>query len=196
MSGLRAIILVCLVAFFLGTLCTHWTADSLTMWNPPLTPEHLASAAAYYAHLAASPPYMLYPLAGLALAGLAVLLTNFWDWREASLFDWASLCECFAFAENGTVAEKRQVLYGFSGFIYLFSVIPSASPPPFISHQLTSNRHPALRHLRPPSPPHERLPAPPARPAAGARLLPPLLLRRPHRRHLPARRALVGRGGG
>lgn len=108
MSGLRAIILVCLVAFFLGTLCTHWTADSLTMWNPPLTPEHLASAAAYYAHLAASPPYMLYPLAGLALAGLAVLLTNFWDWREASLFDWASL-----------------FLYGFSGFIYLFSVIPN-----------------------------------------------------------------------
>ncbi|KZT60369.1 hypothetical protein CALCODRAFT_492411 [Calocera cornea HHB12733] len=108
MSGLRAIILVCLTAFFLGTLCTHWTADSLTMWNPPLTPEHLAAAAVYYKNLASIAPSMLYVLAGLAAAGLLVLLTNFWDPREASLFDWASL-----------------FLYGFSGFIYLYSVIPS-----------------------------------------------------------------------
>ncbi|KZO95712.1 hypothetical protein CALVIDRAFT_149848 [Calocera viscosa TUFC12733] len=108
MSGLRAIILVCLTSFFIGTLCTHWTADSLTMWNPPLTPDHLASAAQYYANLATLPPNMLYVLAGLALAGLAVLLTNFWDWRDVSLFDLASL-----------------FLYGFSAFIYLYSVVPN-----------------------------------------------------------------------
>ncbi|EJU05470.1 hypothetical protein DACRYDRAFT_19949 [Dacryopinax primogenitus] len=108
MSGIRAIVLVCVTSFFLGTLCTHWTADSLTMWNPPLTPAHLASAATYYAHLAHLPAYMLWVLAGLALGGMGVLLTNFFDWRDVSLFDWASL-----------------FLYAFSGFIYLYSVIPN-----------------------------------------------------------------------
>ncbi|KAI6005466.1 Shr3 amino acid permease chaperone [Pisolithus albus] len=107
--GVRASIVVCTTSFLLGSLFTHWIADSLTLWKSPVTDEHLWTAALYYSILTKAPIELLYVLfAIVALGGTTI----FWSFREGEagnlMFDGGSI-----------------VLYGTTVLMYLYSVIPN-----------------------------------------------------------------------
>ncbi|KAJ7470683.1 Shr3 amino acid permease chaperone [Mycena latifolia] len=58
--GIRSTVVVCVTSFLLGSLFTHWIADSLTLWKSPVTDEHLWTAALYYSILTKGPPIIFY----------------------------------------------------------------------------------------------------------------------------------------
>jgi len=129
--GIRAGIVVCVTSFLLGTLFTHWIADSLTLWKSPVTNEHLWTAASYYSILAKGPPVLAYLWAAVAIVGGT---TIFWSLRDGEagnlMFDGASI-----------------FLFGTTTVMCLYSVLPNlftrfASLP---VHQLTD---PLPRNLR------------------------------------------------
>ncbi|CAA7271750.1 unnamed protein product [Cyclocybe aegerita] len=107
--GVRAGIVVCVTSFLLGSLFTHWIADSLTLWKSPVTDEHLWTAASYYSILAKGPIEALYFLAAVVIFGGTTILWSLNDWRAGNImFDGGSI---FLFAT--TIA------------MYLHSVLPS-----------------------------------------------------------------------
>ncbi|KAH7923846.1 hypothetical protein BV22DRAFT_979875, partial [Leucogyrophana mollusca] len=107
--GLRASVVVCVTSFLLGSLFTHWIADSLTLWKSPVTDEHLWTAAQYYSILTKGPVQTLYVLSAIIVLGGT---TIFWSLRDGEagnlMFDGGSI-----------------FLYGTTVIMYLYSVIPS-----------------------------------------------------------------------
>ncbi|KAF7304781.1 hypothetical protein MKEN_01192200 [Mycena kentingensis (nom. inval.)] len=109
--GIRATVVFCVVSFLLGTLFTHWIADSLTLWKAPITDEHLWTAASYYASLSKATPFLGYFLVSVVATGAVAILWSFGDGQASNLmFDGGSV---FLFAS--TV------------FLYSYSVIPLIS---------------------------------------------------------------------
>jgi len=107
--GVRAGVVVCITSFLLGTLFTHWIADSLTLWKSPVTDEHLWTAASYYAILAKGPPELQYFLAAVVVLGAATIFWSLGDGEAGNLmFDGGSI-----------------FLFGTSIIMYLHSVLPS-----------------------------------------------------------------------
>jgi hypothetical protein len=115
----------------LGTLFTHWIADSLTLWKSPVTDEHLWTAASYYSILAKGPPELAYFWAAVALFGDITICWSLRDGEAGNLmFDGGSI-----------------FLFGTTTAMYLYTVMPNlftkfASLP---VHQLTDPFPRALR---------------------------------------------------
>lgn len=77
----------------LGSLFTHWIADSLTLWKSPVTDEHLWTAALYYSSLAKATPLILYFLSAVVAIGAVTILWSFGDGQAGNLmFDGGSIC--------------------------------------------------------------------------------------------------------
>jgi len=107
--GVRAGVVVCVTSFLLGSLFTHWIADSLTLWKSPVTDEHLWTAASYYSILAKSPPEIRYFLSGIVGLGAATILWSLRDGEAGNImFDGGSI-----------------FLYGTTVAMYLFTVMPA-----------------------------------------------------------------------
>jgi hypothetical protein len=107
--GVRAGVVVCVTSFLLGTLYTHWIADSLTLWKSPVTDEHLWTAALYYSILAKGPVEILYFLSAVVILGAITILWSLRDGEAGNLmFDGASI-----------------FLYCTTVVMYLYSVIPN-----------------------------------------------------------------------
>ncbi|KAJ7905409.1 Shr3 amino acid permease chaperone [Mycena olivaceomarginata] len=106
--GIRATVVVCVTSFLLGTLFTHWIADSLTLWKPPVTDERLWTAALYYSILAKGPAPIFYFLAGVVALGGISILWSLGDGEAGNLM-----------FDGGSV-----FLFGTTVVLYLYSVIP------------------------------------------------------------------------
>ncbi|KAJ7285926.1 Shr3 amino acid permease chaperone [Mycena rebaudengoi] len=106
--GLRSTVVVCVTSFLLGSLFTHWIADSLTLWKSPVTDEHLWTAALYYSILAKGPPIIFYFLSAIVALGGATILWSLGDGEAGNLmFDGGSI-----------------FLFGTTVVLYLYSVVP------------------------------------------------------------------------
>jgi len=107
--GVRASVVVCVTSFLLGSLFTHWIADSLTLWKPPVTDEHLWTAALYYSILTRGPVQILYVLFAITILGGTTIFWSFNDLEAGNLmFDGGSI-----------------FLYGVTVVMYAYSVIPN-----------------------------------------------------------------------
>jgi hypothetical protein len=107
--GVRAGIFVCVTSFLLGTLFTHWIADSLTLWKSPVTDEHIWTAALYYSIIAKGPSWILYVLAAIVVLGAATILWSLNDLQAGNImFDGGSI-----------------FLYGTTVVMCINSVLPS-----------------------------------------------------------------------
>ncbi|KII88988.1 hypothetical protein PLICRDRAFT_109150 [Plicaturopsis crispa FD-325 SS-3] len=107
--GVRAGIVVCVTSFLLGSLFTHWIADSLTLWKSPVTDEHLWTAATYYSILAKSPVEIVYLLGAVVALGAATILWSLRDGEAGNLmFDGGSI-----------------FLYVTTVSMYMYNVIPN-----------------------------------------------------------------------
>ncbi|KAG6854326.1 hypothetical protein C0991_008221 [Blastosporella zonata] len=107
--GVRAGVVVCVTSFLLGSLFTHWIADSLTLWKSPVTDEHLWTAATYYSILAKGPPAALWFLASVVVTGCVTILWSLGDGEAGNImFDGGSI-----------------FLFGTTIAMYLYSVLPS-----------------------------------------------------------------------
>ncbi|OAX37046.1 hypothetical protein K503DRAFT_720386 [Rhizopogon vinicolor AM-OR11-026] len=107
--GVRASVVVCVTSFLLGSLFTHWIADSLTLWKSPVTDEHLWTAALYYSILTRGPVQILYALFAITILGGTTIFWSFNDLEAGNLmFDGGSI-----------------FLYGLSVIMYAYSVIPN-----------------------------------------------------------------------
>ncbi|KAG9318880.1 Shr3 amino acid permease chaperone [Chiua virens] len=107
--AVRASIVVCVTSFLLGSLFTHWIADSLTLWKSPITDEHLWTAASYYSILTKGPVQVLYVLLAIAALGGTTIFWSFRDGEAGNLmFDGGSI-----------------FLYGITVILYMHSVLPS-----------------------------------------------------------------------
>ncbi|KAG2157388.1 Shr3 amino acid permease chaperone [Suillus clintonianus] len=120
--GVRAGVVVCITSFLLGSLFTHWIADSLTLWKSPVTDEHLWTAALYYSILTKGPVQILYVLFGIIILGGTTIFWSFNDLEAGNLmFDGGSI-----------------FLYGVAVIMYAYSVIPNlmdkftAIPPHYV----------------------------------------------------------------
>ncbi len=108
--GFRSSLVVCVTSFLLGelgvisastplipvlgSLFTHWTADSLTLWKSPVTDEHLWTAASYYSILANGPAELYYVLAVIVGIGAITILLSLRDGEAGNLmFDGGSICK-------------------------------------------------------------------------------------------------------
>jgi hypothetical protein len=81
------------VPFPLGSLFTHWIADSLTLWKSPVTDEHLWTAALYYSILTKGPVQILYFLSAVVVLGGTTIFWSFRDGEAGNLmFDGGSIC--------------------------------------------------------------------------------------------------------
>ncbi|KIY69986.1 hypothetical protein CYLTODRAFT_392737 [Cylindrobasidium torrendii FP15055 ss-10] len=90
--GFRISVVVCVVGFLLGSLFTHWIADSLTLWKSPVTDEQLWTAVSYYRILANSPPAILWGMSAITAVGGGALLLSIRDGEAGNLmFDGASI---------------------------------------------------------------------------------------------------------
>ncbi|KAF8921366.1 Shr3 amino acid permease chaperone [Mucidula mucida] len=106
--GFRSSLVVCVTSFLLGSLFTHWTADSLTLWKSPVTDEHLWTAASYYSILANGPAELYYVLAVIVGIGAITILLSLRDGEAGNLmFDGGSI-----------------FLFGTTISMYLYSVVP------------------------------------------------------------------------
>jgi len=106
--GIRATVVVCVTSFLLGSLFTHWIADSLTLWKSPVTDERLWTAALYYSILAKGTPVIFYFLAVVVAIGGATILWSLGDGAAGNLmFDGGSI-----------------FLFGTTVVLYLYSVVP------------------------------------------------------------------------
>ncbi|KAF7968569.1 hypothetical protein HWV62_30113 [Athelia sp. TMB] len=107
--GARAGLVVCVTSFLLGTLFTHWIADSLTLWKSPVTDENLWTAASYYSILAAGPSVAFYFLGTVVALGGAAILWSLGDGEASNLM-----------FDNGSI-----FLYGTAIWVYGYSAIPN-----------------------------------------------------------------------
>ena len=85
----------CMVLIFiLGCFLSHWIADSITLWQVPLTDEHLQVAADYYAILSAMPMYMKLVFFVIGTVSAIALSLNLLDGRAGNImFDGGSVCK-------------------------------------------------------------------------------------------------------
>ena len=115
------------LTFELGTLFTHWIADSLTLWKSPITDEHLWTAASYYSILAKGPSQILYFLAAVVILGGTTILWSLNDLQaENIMFDGGSICKS-AQLSAFFYPYLFLVLFGTTIAMYLYSVLPSMS---------------------------------------------------------------------
>jgi len=122
---------ICATSFLLGSLFTHWIADSLTLWKSPVTDEHLWIAANYYSILAKGPPEIGYFITLIVFIGALNILWSLRDGEAGNImFDGGSI---FLFCT--TIAT------------YLYSVLPSifAQFEVLPAHQLKDPFPPSLR---------------------------------------------------
>jgi len=90
--GVRAAVVVCVTSFMLGSLFTHWIADSLTLWKSPTTDQNLWTAATYYSIIANGPAQIQYAVASIILLGATTILWSLRDGRAGNLmFDGGSI---------------------------------------------------------------------------------------------------------
>ncbi|KAG5654509.1 hypothetical protein H0H81_001150 [Sphagnurus paluster] len=90
--GVRAGVVVCVTSFLLGSLFTHWIADSLTLWKSPVTDEHLWTAATYYSILAKAPTEALWFLGAVVTTGAITILWSLRDGEAGNImFDGGSI---------------------------------------------------------------------------------------------------------
>ncbi|KAG7092312.1 hypothetical protein E1B28_008674 [Marasmius oreades] len=108
--GVRAAVVVSVTSFLLGSLFTHWIADSITLWKSPTNDDtNFWIAASYYTILTKFPQQLSYALAAIIVLGGTTIIWSFNDGRAGNLmFDGGSL---FLFAT--TLA------------VYTYSVIPT-----------------------------------------------------------------------
>jgi hypothetical protein len=107
--GVRAGVVVCVTSFLLGSLFTHWIADSLTLRKSPVTDENLWTAALYYSILTKGPVQIFYVLFGIIILGGTTIFWSFNDLEAGNLmFDGGSI-----------------FLYGVAVIMYAYSVIPN-----------------------------------------------------------------------
>ncbi|KAF9480112.1 hypothetical protein BDN70DRAFT_857334 [Pholiota conissans] len=129
--GVRAAIVVCVTSFLLGALFTHWIADSLTLWQSPVTDEHLWIAASYYSILAKLPQRLLAFLGAVILLGATTILWSLNDLRAGNImFDGGSI-----------------FLFGTTVVMYFNTVLPSIFSS-FTSLPLHHLKDPIPRALR------------------------------------------------
>jgi len=92
MNGTRVSVVIFVTSFLLGLLFTHWIADSLTMWKPPVTDERFQMSATYYFMITKTPIGFLYFFALVAVGGGFTIL---WCLREGEagnlMFDGGSI---------------------------------------------------------------------------------------------------------
>ncbi|KAL0579947.1 hypothetical protein V5O48_002031 [Marasmius crinis-equi] len=96
--GVRAAVVVSVTSFLLGSLFTHWIADSITLWKSP-TPDdtNFWIAASYYTLLTKFPQRFCYALGAIIALGGTTILWSFRDGRAGNLmFDGGSLCPTFS----------------------------------------------------------------------------------------------------
>jgi len=109
--GVRVAGVILATSFLLGILFTHWIADSLTLWQSPLTDDHLRTAAIYYSLFATLPQWMTWVLLAVAALGAASLLASFKEGEAGNvMFDGASI-----------------FLYLCTLYVYWSSVLPNLS---------------------------------------------------------------------
>ncbi|KAF8831452.1 hypothetical protein HHX47_DHR1000439 [Lentinula edodes] len=90
--GVRAAVVVCVTSFLLGSLFTHWIADSLTLWKSPTNDQNLWTAATYYSIIANGPAQIQYAVAAVVLLGATTILWSLRDGRAGNLmFDGGSI---------------------------------------------------------------------------------------------------------
>ncbi|KAF7295004.1 hypothetical protein MIND_01038500 [Mycena indigotica] len=106
--GIRSTVVFCVTSFLLGTLFTHWIADSLTLWKSPITDEHLWTAASYYYFLTKAAPFILYLFTAVVALGAIAVLWSLGDGEASNLM-----------FDGGSV-----FLFGTSVALYSYSVIP------------------------------------------------------------------------
>ena len=114
-----------------GLLFTHWIADSLTLWKPPVTDERLWMSARYYFVIAKTPIGFLYFFAFVAIGGGFTIL---WCLREGEagnlMFDGGSICSYprIFVPLFPVLTPCRLVLYASAVAVYMHTVLPSKPP--------------------------------------------------------------------
>ncbi|KDQ06740.1 hypothetical protein BOTBODRAFT_39395 [Botryobasidium botryosum FD-172 SS1] len=90
--GIRTAAVLCTTSFLLGNFLTHWIADYITLWQNPLTEEHLRTSAAYYFLLSTMPDYMLWIVSAVGALGGISIVASLWDGEAGNImFDGASI---------------------------------------------------------------------------------------------------------
>jgi hypothetical protein len=77
-----------------GMLATHFVADSLTLWQSPVTDERLYVASQYYVLLSQTRMEVIYVIGAITLIGALLIVSSLFDGGAGNLmFDGGSLCE-------------------------------------------------------------------------------------------------------
>ncbi|KIK59742.1 hypothetical protein GYMLUDRAFT_44178 [Collybiopsis luxurians FD-317 M1] len=119
--GIRAAVVVCVTSFLLGSLFTHWIADSLTLWKSPTTDQNIWTAATYYSIIANGPAQIQYAVAAIVLLGVTTILWSLRDGRAGNLmFDGGSI---FLFCTTIW-------MYSYSVLPYIFNLFKHLPPHP------------------------------------------------------------------
>jgi len=107
--AIRSSMIVATTSFIIGTLATHFVADSLTLWQSPVTDERLYVAAQYYVLLSNTPIEVVYLLGSVITTGALLILWSLFDGGAGNLmFDGGSL-----------------FLYISAFAVYIYQVIPT-----------------------------------------------------------------------
>jgi len=107
--AIRASIIVATTSFIIGTLATHFVADSLTLWQSPVTDERLFVAAQYYVLLSQTPIEIFYVIGFITALGTLMIAWSLFDGGAGNLmFDGGSL-----------------FLYISAISVYIYQVIPT-----------------------------------------------------------------------
>lgn len=118
--------------FDAGCFFTHWIADSITLWQSPLTDAHLYTSAAYYSMISTMPRWMESLLVALGTSSAIALLLSFYDGEAGNLmFDGGSLCSCIylirmTIATCGAKCISFTVLSMCALVVWVYSVLPSS----------------------------------------------------------------------
>jgi hypothetical protein len=132
----------------LGSLFTHWIADSLTLWKSPVTDEHLWTAASYYSIIAKGPIEILYILTAVVALGVMTILWSLWDGEAGNLmFDGGSICETLLIVLFREIDLEKSVLFGTTILMYHNSVMPSSLSIPNVTQLNVTAPQISLRDL-------------------------------------------------
>jgi hypothetical protein len=128
--GIRAAVVVCVTSFLLGSLFTHWIADSLTLWKSPATDQNLWIAATYYSIIANGSERIQYVVAAIVVLGATTILWSLRDGRAGNLmFDGGSI---FLFCTTIWMYSYSVLPNIFS----LFKILPAHPPTDAIPQDL------------------------------------------------------------
>ncbi|KAJ3908581.1 hypothetical protein F5879DRAFT_316830 [Lentinula edodes] len=124
--GVRAAVVVCVTSFLLGSLFTHWIADSLTLWKSPTNDQNLWTAATYYSIIANGPAQIQYAVAAVVLLGATTILWSLRDGRAGNLmFDGGSICKSPSHFIHDEFSIPSPVLFCTTIWMYSYSALPT-----------------------------------------------------------------------